>query len=145
MTLRRRDQVGSMAPLMIGFAFVVAMLVAVVVDASAVYLRREGLNALADAAALAATEGLQGERVYERGLGEHVELDAVAARRYVSEFLSADGALARFPDLRWTVATTTDTVQVRLRTTVELPLRVPGAPTTTRVTGSAAAVVQVTS
>lgn len=134
-----------MTPLMIGFAFVIAMLVAVVVDVSTVYLRREGLNALADAAALAATEGLQGEEAYRHGVGERVAIDEAAARRYVADFLSDSGSFDRFPGLGWSVSVVADTVQVRLRTPVELPLHVPGAGATTRVTGSAAAIVLVTS
>ena len=40
----QRSERGSVTPLIIGFAVVVAMLVAVVVDASAAYLRRQGLD-----------------------------------------------------------------------------------------------------
>ena len=58
-----RDQHGSVTPLLIGFALILATLVAVVVDASAAYLRRQGMNSLADAAALSATDGLQGDQV----------------------------------------------------------------------------------
>ena len=77
-----------MTPLIIGFAVVVALLVAVVVDASAAYLRRQGLNSAADAAALAATDGVQGEQVYTQGLGKRAEIDPVAARRYVAEYFA---------------------------------------------------------
>ena len=38
--------------MIIGFALVLAMLVALVTDASAAYLRRQGLDTLADGAAL---------------------------------------------------------------------------------------------
>src|SRR4029079_9679145 len=55
-----RGEHGSVTPLILGFAVAVAMLVAVVVDASAAYLRRQGLNSAADAAALAATDAIQG-------------------------------------------------------------------------------------
>ncbi len=78
-----------MTPLIIGFAVVVAMLVAVVVDASAAYLRRQGLNSAADAAALAATDGIQGEEVYTHGLGKRAEIDPVAARRYVADYFAS--------------------------------------------------------
>ena len=71
----RRDAEGSVTPLVIGFAVVVALLVGVVVDASAAYLRRQGLNSAADAAALAATDGIQGEQVYTHGLGERAQID----------------------------------------------------------------------
>lgn len=138
-----RDERGSIAPLIIGFALVVGVLVAVVVDASAAYLRRQGLDSLADAAALAATDGLQGESVYTRGLGDRAEIDPVAARRYVEDYLRSTGALGRYPGLAWTVGATDTAVTVRVAAPLDLPLRVPGVPATARVTGTASAVVVV--
>jgi hypothetical protein len=138
-----RDERGSIAPLVIGFALIVGVLVAVVVDASAAYLRRQGLNSLADAAALAATDGLQGESVYTRGLGERAEIDPVTARRYVEDYLRSTGSLGRYAGLGWTVSTTATTVTVRVAAPLDLPLRVPGVQTTTTVTGTASAVVVV--
>lgn len=138
-----RDERGSIAPLVIGFAFLVAVLVAVVVDASAAYLRRQGLNSVADAAALAATDGLQGDAVYTHGLGEHADIDAAAARRYVADYLAGSGATARYPGLTWSVAAEADTVVVRVAAPLDLPLRVPGVAEAATVTGSAASVVVV--
>jgi Flp pilus assembly protein TadG len=80
-----------------GFAAVLVLLVAVVVDASAAILRRQQLDALADAAALAATDGVQGEAVYTRGLGRRAEIDPVAARRFVAAYLGASGRAAGSP------------------------------------------------
>ncbi len=140
---RGRDECGSITPLVIGFLLVIAVLVAVVVDASAAYLRRQDLNALADAAALAATDGLQGEAVYTHGLGERLEIDPVAARAFVAAHLRESGALARLPGLRWEVVARGDTVLVRLRAPLDLPLRVPGVGESATVTGAAAAVVAV--
>lgn len=139
----KRDERGSVTPLIIGFAVVVAMLVAVVVDASAAFLRRQGLNAAADAAALAATDGLQGESVYTHGLGERVRIDPAAARHHVAVHLADTGLARRYPGLDYTVRTTEDTVVVRLVTPMDLPLRVPGVGTGVQVTGTAAAVVVV--
>lgn len=140
---RRRTDRGSITPLIVGFAFVVAVLVAVVVDASAAYLRRQGLNSVADAAALAATDGLQGDRVYTHGLDDLAEVDAAAARRYVEDYLRASGVLARYPGLSWTVRSSATTVLVQVAAPLDLPLRVPGVAAQTTVTGSAAAVVVV--
>jgi Flp pilus assembly protein TadG len=142
-TRARRDERGSITPLIVGFALVVAVLVAVVVDASAAYLRRQGLDSVADAAALAATDGLQGDAVYSRGLGERAEIDAAAARRYVEEYLAGSGATGRFPGLTWTVSTSATSVVVHLAAPLDLPLRVPGVGETATVTGTAAAVVVV--
>ena len=139
----KRDESGSVAPLIIGFAVVVAMLVAVVVDASAAYLRRQGLNSAADAAALAATDGIQGEEVYTHGLGERAEIDPAAARRYVADYFASSGIRSRFPGLDYTVETSANTVVVRIVTPMDLPLHVPGFGTDVRVTGAAASVVVV--
>lgn len=142
-TVRRRDERGSIAPLIIGFTVVVALLVAAVVDASAAYLRRQGLNSAADAAALAATDGLQGEQVYTQGLGRRAQIDPVAARRYVAAYFATSGIRQRFPGLAFTVRTTRDTVVVRVVAPTDLPLHVPGVGTNVRVTGTAASVVVV--
>ena len=141
--MRSRDERGSMTPLIIGFTVVVALVVAVVVDASAAYLRRQGLNSAADAAALAATDGLQGEQVYTEGLGRRAEIDPVAARRYVAIYLAASGAARRFPGLSHSVRTTGDTVVVQLVAPTDLPLRVGEVGTHVRITGEAASVVVV--
>ena len=141
--MRPRDERGSIAPLIIGFALVVGVLVAVVVDASAAYLRRQGLDSLADAAALAATDGLQGEAVYTNGLGAQAEIDPVAARRFVEDYLRSSGAAGRYPGLGWTVSTTATVVTVRLSGPLDLPLRVPGVGASATVTGTASAVVVV--
>jgi hypothetical protein len=142
-TARPRDDRGSIAPLVIGFALVVAVLVAVVVDASAAYLRRQGLDSLADAAALAATDGLQGDAVYTRGLDDRAEIDPAAARRYVEEYLRVSGMLDRYSGLSWTVTTSATTVEVHLAAPLNLPLHVPGVGESATVTGDAAAVVVV--
>src|SRR3954468_23328643 len=118
--MTKRPERGSITPLIIGFALLVAVLVAVVVDASAAYLRRQGLDSLADAAALAATDGLQGDAVYTRGLADRAEIDAAAARRYVEDYLVSSGALDRYPGLDWDVTSTADTVVVHVVTPLAL-------------------------
>ncbi len=138
----RRDEAGSIAPLVIGFLLVLGTLVGVVVDASAAYLRRQGLDDLADAAALSATDGLQGEAVYRDGLGKKVQIDAFAAHRYVEDYLASTGARTQYPGLRVRVVTADDVVTVRLRAAMPLPLPVPGVGTPT-ISGSAASEVLV--
>jgi Flp pilus assembly protein TadG len=143
MTRSRRGEDGTVSVLIIGFAFVLALLVAVVVDASAAYLKRQGLNSVADAAALAATDGLQGDQVYTHGLGDRAEIDAATARQYVDDYFRTSGATARFPGLTYTVDTTGTTVVVRVVAPMDLPLRVPGVGEGTLVRGTAASVVVV--
>ena len=139
-----RDERGSITPLVIGFFLVLATLVAVVVDASAAYLERQGLDALADATALAATEGLQGDQVYTTGLGERAGIDAAAAADYATAYLRETGAFAKHPGLRVRVETHSNAVLVRLAGPLDLPLHVPGIPLQTTVTGTASSVVVVT-
>jgi hypothetical protein len=141
--VRTPGERGSVAPLIIGFAVVVALLVGVVVDASAAYLRRQGLNSAADSAALAATDGIQGQEVYTHGLGKRAEIDPAAARRFVADYFASSGIRRRFPGLDYSVETTTNTVVVRVVTPMDLPLHVPGVGTDVPVTGTAASVVVV--
>jgi hypothetical protein len=141
---RRHSERGSVTPLIIGLAAVLVLLVAVVVDASAAFLRRQQLDSLADAAALAATDGVQGGAVYTHGLGERAAIDPAAARRFVVAYLASSGARHRFPGLVLEVRTSADTVLVRVSAPLRLPLHVGGVGTTTTVTGTAAAEVRVT-
>lgn len=138
-----RDQAGSVTPLIIGLAFVVALLVAVVVDASAGYLRREGLNATADAAALAAAGGVQAEQVYLGGLGPELRVDLASAERSVAAYLQDSGAKRRYEDLRWAVSVQGRYVVVRLRSSMRLPLRVPGTASRVTISASSSAIVTV--
>ena len=71
-----RSESGQAAVLLVGFFAVALLLVAVVVDASAAYLRRQGLDNIADGAALAGADGVQGREVYEGGLGERARFVA---------------------------------------------------------------------
>jgi hypothetical protein len=130
-------------PLIIGFAVVVALLVGVVVDASVAFLRRQGLDSAADAAALAATDGIQGAEVYTHGLGRRAEIDPVAARRFVADYVESSGIRRRYPGLDYSVTTTTNTVVVRMVAPTDLPFRVPGVGTAVPVSGTAASVVVV--
>ena len=49
--MRGRDEQGQVTLLIIGFASILLMAIVVVVDASAAYLQRQGLDNLADGAA----------------------------------------------------------------------------------------------
>jgi hypothetical protein len=138
-----RHERGQASLLIIGFALVVAMLVAVVVDASAAYLRRQDLDGLADGAALAATDGIRADQVYVGGLGARAALDPAAARAYVASYLQESGAAARFPGLAWSVTVGPDTVLVRVVAPLDLPLRLPGRRFRPLVAGSAASYVDV--
>lgn len=124
--------------MIIGFAVVLMMMVAVVVDASAAYLQRSGLNTVADGAALAGTEALDVEAGYEQGLGD-LQLSQRLVEGAVVDYLDQTGARDRFPDLDYTVQVIGSEVVVRVAAPLDLPLGVPGAPgePTIRASGSA--------
>ena len=139
-----RDGRGQTSLLIVGFAVVLMMMVAVVVDASAAYLRRQQLSSLADGAALAAADGVQGEQVYEHGLGERALIDPLAAEAYVRDYLDSLRVAARFPGLRYAVSTTADSVVVRISAPLDLPFTPPGWERRPVITGTAASYVVVT-
>jgi hypothetical protein len=142
-TATRTDERGQTTVLIIGFVIVIAMTVAVVVDASAAYLRRQALSSLADGAALAAADGLQGEQVYTVGLGERAVVDPRAARGLVVDYLTSVGAGRRYPGLSHAVETDGERVVVRVVAPMDLPIPVPGVASRARVTATAAALVIV--
>ena len=137
------DQRGQTSVLIVGFFLVATLLVVVVVDASAAYLRRQRLDSLADAAALAATEGVAEDRLYTEGVGSEVELDPLAARREVTAHLHRVGAFRNYPGLAYQVSTSGDAVRVRVSTPLDLPITPPAWAESTRVSGSAASYVEV--
>ncbi len=137
------DERGQTSLLIMGFFLVSLLLTVVVVDASAAYLRRQQLDAVADGAALAAADGVQGEQVYTGGLGDRAVVDPVTARRYVAGYLRQTGARRRYPGLTFQVRSTGTTVVVTVRTRLTLPFSPPGWDPRARVSGTAAAVVQV--
>lgn len=141
--MRRRFEDGQATVLIVGFAVVALLMVAVAVDASAAYLRRQGLDNLADGAALAAADGVQGRQVYEGGLGERAEIDPEVARAYVADYLRATGASSRYPGLRWSVDASTDRVVVHVVAPLDLPLTLPGLETRATVSATAASYVVV--
>jgi len=140
---RLRCEAGTVTVLVLGFVVVVGLLVAAVVDASAAFLRRQQLTALADGAALAAADGAQGEQVYSGGLGQQAEIDPVAARAHVAAYLRDTGATAAYPGLTWRVSTSDTVVSVRVATPLDLPITPPGWTDQATVDGTASAVVVV--
>lgn len=140
---RSRGESGQTTLLIVGFAAVLAMLVAVVVDASAAYLHRQGLANLADGAALAGADGgATGSDVYTQGVpDDRLRQQAAAARAAVDEYLRLTGAPADFPGLTYEVAVDGDRVSVRLSAPLDLPLTVPGSPHRPVVSAGAAAAI----
>ena len=134
---------GTVSLLIVGFAVVAVMMVGVAVDASAAYLRHSALDSLADGAALAAADGVQGRQVYEGGLGERAEIDPAVARGYVEAYLRDAGAAGRYAGLVYEVDAGTDRVVVRVSAPLDLPITPPGWSRRPLVTGTAASFVVV--
>src|SRR4051794_16478761 len=85
---RRRDDRGTVTLLIIGLAVVLLMMTAVVTDASAAYLQRQGLDTIADGAALTAADaGASGDEAYGGGLDADLHIDADVARAEVFSYL----------------------------------------------------------
>lgn len=140
--MTRRER-GTASVLIVGLFVVAVMLVGVTVDASAAYLRRAGLDSLADGAALAAADGVQGRQVYEGGLGERAEIDPEVARSYVDQYLRDTGAARRYPGLRYQVDARADRVVVQVTAPLDLPITPPGWEHRPVISGTAASFVVV--
>ncbi|MDN5853007.1 MAG: pilus assembly protein TadG-related protein [Actinomycetia bacterium] len=132
-----------MSVLIVGFLSLLLLLAAVVVDVSAAYLRRTAMNNVADGAALAAADAVQGRQVYTAGLGTDAPIDAAVARRYVADYLATSGATAEYPGLRWRVEQYGSDVRVTVRAPLDLPLSIAGWGEDVVVSGNASALVRV--
>ncbi|MDQ6526637.1 pilus assembly protein TadG-related protein [Nocardioides sp. LHD-245] len=134
---------GSSAPLVIAFTALVLLLVAVVVDASAAYLARQRLDALADGAALQGADvGAQGADVYDGGLATGgLAISRAEAEAAVRAYLRDSRAAIDHPGIRATVRVDGDRLVVELTAPVDLPLRLPGAPDEPLVRAVGSAVV----
>lgn len=143
--MRRRDEAGQTTIMIVGFAVVLMMTIVVVVDASAAYLQRQGLDNVADGAALAGADaGANGEEVYVGGLDERLDVFAASAEQGVADYLRGTGAFRRYPGLthRVRVDRAANEVVVEVVAPLDLPLTIPGAPTRARIGSVGSAVVR---
>ena len=141
-----RNEGGTVTLLIVGLAHVLLMMAAVVTDASAADLQRQGLDTLADGAALAGADaGASGAEAYGEGVDPHLHLDAGLARAAVLGYLHTAGAFARYPGLtvRVSVDPSTQRVVVEVHAPIRLPLHVPGSPEHADVAATGAASVTV--
>ena len=141
---RRRDEAGQASVLIVGFALILLLVIAVAVDSTAAYVQRQGLDTLADGAALSGADaGATGEEVYADGvpLEGRLQVDPGAARAAVARHVAESGAASRYPGLRWTARVEAATVTVQVEAPVDLPLQIPGAPLAATVGATGSAVV----
>lgn len=141
--MRERDQRGQTSLLIVGFFLITLLVVAVTVDASAAYLRRQSLDNLADSAALAAADHVQADQAYAGRLGEPLVTDPAVASNYVLTYLDAVKARAQFRDLTVQVSASGGAVVVHLEARVDLPIAPPDWQDAPRISGDAAATVIV--
>jgi uncharacterized membrane protein len=117
---------GQLTVLIIGYTFLLSVLVVVGVDVSKVFLARRALSSVADAAALAAAQAADRAAIYAgaAGCGGVLPIDSTAATQQVDASLSDDLA-----DLEHTFAVVqpadvlvaNGTVTVHLTGDVEVP------------------------
>lgn len=141
-----RDERGQTTLLIVGFAGVLFMLLAVVVDSSAAYLQRQGLATIADGAALAGADaGASGGEIYQGGLdaGGRVEQARVAASEGVAAYLNSIDAYARYPGLSFETRINDGSVQVTISAPLDLPLKLPGGPGEAPVAATGTAALQL--
>ena len=129
-TAPHRPEAGQATILIVGLATVLAMGVAVVTDASAAYLQRQGLDNLADGAALAGADlGAAGDDVYTGGIGDdRLAITEAEARAAVQAYLLRAGAHTKYPGLKAYVSAdaASQTVRCGSRRCCTSPLKVPG-------------------
>ena len=144
---RCRDERGQASVLIVGFAGLLAMIIALVVDSSSAYLQRQGLDTLADGAALHGADlGATGEDVYQGGVPDQtLALTPGRAQAAVGAYLKGAGAYARYPGLSFTVRVQGDSVVVHLSAPLDLPLSIPGSPEQASIGADGSAVVGVDS
>lgn len=119
-----RDEDGSVLLLVIGFAGILLVLVAVVADVSAVVLAKRGVASAADGAAVSAAQALDLDAVYGSGLGAALPLSTGDARARVAAY---EGQVsAQQPGLRLVLRLEGRTAVVTASRTVRLPFRLPG-------------------
>ncbi|MEO5662403.1 MAG: pilus assembly protein TadG-related protein [Nocardioides sp.] len=143
--MRRRDERGSTIPLIVGLATVLLMGIALVINASAAYLQRQSLDTLADGAALRGAD-LGAAGVYGEGLDvERLLQEKGAVEKVVVAYLQSVGADQTYPGLEVDARVNflDRSVTVFLSAPVDLPLRIPGAPTQPVVGASSTAAVTI--
>lgn len=87
------DDRGTVLVLLLGFTAVLLLMVAVVVNVSAVVLAKRGVASAADGAAIAAAQELDLAVLHAQGLGERIPLDARQVRQVVEAYeRQADGS-----------------------------------------------------
>ena len=132
--MRKREEHGQVTLLIIGFAGILLMAIVAVIDASSAYLQRQGLDNLADGAALYGAD-LGSSGIYEEGLGQdRLSQQEAAVRAAVRDYLTRAGAARTYPgiDVGVRIDAANRSVTVRLEAPRDLPLTDPASPRSPR-------------
>jgi Flp pilus assembly protein TadG len=116
MRTRPRDE-GSILVLSLGFIVICILALAVVVDASTVFLARRALQSQADGAALAGAQAIDLGAYYARGASARIQLDASGVRAAVERHVRRDPGDGRLTG----VSLSGDVVQVTMTDRVRPP------------------------
>lgn len=141
----RADERGQVTLLIIGFASILLMAIVAVVDASSAYLQRQGLDTLADGAALYGAD-LGSTGIYDDGLSDRrLSQQEETVKAAVHDYLLRAGAKRRYPGIEVVVDVDAGgrSVTVRLQAPIDLPLQIPGSPEKPVVRASSTAAVTV--
>ena len=122
--LGRPGDDGTVLVLTLGFAGILLVVVAIVVNVSAVVLAKRGVASAADGAAVSAAQALDLATLYEQGLRGDIPLDASAAVDRVLAY--EDAAQSGQPGLRLQVRVEGTTAVVTGARTVTPPFPVFG-------------------
>lgn len=122
----RRSDDGSVLVLGLGAVVVCLLALVVGVDASAAFLQRRSLVALADASAIAGAQGIDLDAYYREGASASTGLDAPSVAQRVTSFLAASQGASSggpaVPGLRLEQVSMDDrTVVVRISAPLRLP------------------------
>ena len=120
----RRDDEGTILVLTLGLVGLLVVVVAIVVDVSAVVLAKRGVASAADGAAVSAAQALDEQVLYDEGLGAAVPLSAAEAAERVAAY-EADARTGQ-PGLELAVRVEGQTAVVTAQRRVRPPFRVLG-------------------
>lgn len=143
---RMRDESGQTTVLIIGFAVILGLAVAVVVNASNVFLHRRSLMSWADGAVTVAAQEVAYAELYSGLPAVTLPLSETAARQAVTDYAGRHGLADRFDGFAVaSVDVEPETSRVSVTLTAAAPLMLAGdvteGLTSFRVTARASAVV----
>lgn len=97
---RARDESGHLTLMILGFAVVLAMVIAVLASASNAYVQRRALVSWADGAVSAAAQSIARDQLYGGTDASALPISTAGARRAVATYVRTHDIADRFDDFR---------------------------------------------